>query len=383
MPEDSSEVATRFFTYGGPGDSVVLRSGARLTGVTLAYETYGKLAADASNAILLFHAMTGSQHAAGWNPAVPGLSVEWNDECKSGWWDAFIGPGKALDTDKYFIICANYLGGCYGSTGPSSINPSTNAPFGASFPRIDLADIVDSQVRLLDHFGIQRLHAVCGASIGGLMSLDFSVRYRNRTAASILIACGMEVQPLQRLMNFEQIFAIESDGGFLGGDYLPGPGPARGLALARIIAHKTFISFDTLGARSRDEILVPGDHFGAYPLTHPVESYMLHQANKFVPRFDANSYLRIVEAWQRFDLPKAAAVPDLEAALRQCAGLRMLVFSIASDVCFYPEEQESMVECLAAAGASVRLKRVESTKGHDSFLLEPELYEEEIQALLG
>lgn len=382
MPEDRPEVSTRFFTCGGPDDPVDLRSGASLPGVTLAYETYGKLAADASNAILLFHAMTGSQHAAGWNPSVPGLSVEWNEECKNGWWDAFIGPGKALDTDKYFVICANYLGGCYGSTGPSSINPATKAPFGASFPRIDLADIVDSQVRLLDHLGVGRLHAVCGASIGGLMALDFSVRYRARTGASILIASGMEVQVLQRLMNFEQIFAIESDGGFLGGDYLPGPGPVRGLALARIIAHKTFISFDTLGKRSRDEIHVPGDHFGAYPLTHPVESYMLHQANKFVPRFDANSYLLIVEAWQRFDLAGAAGEADLTAALRHCAGLRMLVFSIASDVCFYPEEQESMAEGLAKAGALVRLKRVESAKGHDSFLLEPELYADEIRAVL-
>ncbi len=383
MPEERPEVATRFFSYGGPEAPVVLRSGATLPGVTLAYETYGKLAADASNAILVFHAMTGSQHAAGWNPAVPGLAVEWNDECQGGWWDAFIGPGKALDTEEYFVICANYLGGCYGSTGPSSTNPATNAPYGAAFPRIELADIVDSQVRLLDHLGIERLHAVCGASIGGLLALDFSVRHRARVSSAILIASGMEVQVLQRLMNFEQIFAIESDGGFLGGDYLPGPGPTRGLALARIIAHKTFISFDTLVDRSRDEILVPGDHFGAYPLTHPVESYMLHQANKFVPRFDANSYLRIVEAWQRFDLPKASGEPDMMSALRRCAGLPVLVFSIASDVCFYPEEQERMVACLAEVGADVRLKRVESAKGHDSFLLEPELYEEDIRALLG
>lgn len=383
MPEPRAEVRTRFFTHGGPDDPVTLRSGGNLPGVTLAFETYGALAPDASNAILVFHAMTGSQHAAGWNPSVPGLAVEWNDECQGGWWDTFIGPGKGLDTEKYFVICANYLGGCYGSTGPSSINPATNAPFGAAFPRIELSDIVDSQVRLLDHLGIERLHAVCGASIGGLLALDFSVRHRARVSSAILIASGMEVQVLQRLMNFEQIFAIESDGGFLGGDYLPGPGPTRGLALARIIAHKTFISFDTLGARSRNEILVPGDHFGAYPLSHPVESYMLHQANKFVPRFDANSYLRIVEAWQRFDLPKAAGELEIMSALRRCAGLPMLVFSIASDVCFYPEEQERMVACLSEAGAEVLLKRVESAKGHDSFLLEPELYEEDIRALLG
>jgi homoserine O-acetyltransferase/O-succinyltransferase len=383
MPDHLPVLETRFFNYGGPGTPVVLRTGAILPDVTLAYETYGTLAPDASNAILLFHAMTGSQHAAGWNPSVPGLSVEWNDECQTGWWDAFIGSGKALDTDKYFVICANYLGGCYGSTGPSSINPETGAAFGASFPRLEFADIVDSQVKLLDHLGIHRVRAVCGASIGGLMALEFSVRFPERSESAILLASGMEVQVLQRLMNFEQIFAIECDGGFLGGDYLPGPGPVRGLALARIIAHKTFISFDTLGARSRDEIQVPGDHFGAYPLTHPVESYMLHQANKFVPRFDANSYLRIVEAWQRFDLAHASGVPDLQSGLERCAGLRFLIFSIASDVCFYPEEQERLAQCLELAGADVTLRRVDSAKGHDSFLLEPELYEAGIRDLLG
>jgi homoserine O-acetyltransferase len=379
MPDHPAVLQTRFLHIKEP---LPLCSGQSLPGATLAYETYGSLNADHSNAILLFHAMTGSQHAAGFTPSVPGLQVLWTDECQTGWWDSFIGPGKALDTEKYFIICANYLGGCYGSTGPASTDPSTGKPFGSRFPRIGIPDIVESQLRLLDHFGISRIHAAIGSSIGGLLTLALAVRHPERLASAILIGTGAHVSPLQRILNFEQVTAIECDPAFSNGDYYPGPGPVHGLTLARMIAHKTFISLDSLGARARNEVAPPSERLGSYILNSCYESYMLHQGKKFVPRFDANSYLLILEAWQRFNLPAAASVPTLAEALQRCAGIPFLLFSISSDVCFYPDEQDTLADLLHTAGAQIQKKTILSDKGHDSFLVEPELYRHQISAAL-
>lgn len=383
MPDSvHKEARTKFFSWGETGKPFRFVGGEELPEITLAYETYGRLSPRADNAVLLFHAMTGSQHAAGWNPSVPGLVCEWNEECQKGWWDEFIGPGKAIDTDRYFVICANYLGGCYGSTGPASIDPLTGFPFGSSFPRLTVSDIVNSQTLLLDSLGIEKLRGVCGASIGGLLAIDFAVRFPGRTELVIPIASGAELTTLQRLLNFEQIIAIEGDENFHRGEYYAGTPPRRGLALARMIAHKTFISLSVLESRARKEVMQPKDHFGAYFLNSSQESYMLYQGKKFVPRFDANSYLRIVEAWQRFDLCKAAKTPDLESAFANCRGLPFLLFSISSDVCFYPEDQERLKKLLRGAGAPVSLVSVDSEKGHDSFLLEPVLYSAAIAAAL-
>jgi homoserine O-acetyltransferase len=380
MPEPAPTTATRFFEYKKP---FALRAGGSLPGFTLAYETWGEPDPQRSNAILVFHAKTGSQHAAGSNPSVPGLRVQWTDECQAGWWDGFIGPGKAFDTDKYFVICANYLGGCYGSTGPASIDPSTGAPYGSRFPAVEFPDIVESQLLLLDHLGIKKLHAIGGASIGGLMALDLAVRHPQRAGRLALLATGSKVATLQRILNFEQITAIEGDADYLGGDYYPGAGPVRGLCLARMIAHKTFISLETLGIRSRAEVVIPSEHVGNYVLTSPYESYMLHQGKKFPARFDANTYLLIMQAWQRFDLAHAAGCGSVPEALRRCAGLPALLFSIDSDVCFYPEEQAELAMQLREAGVTVEKIPVSSHKGHDSFLLEPELYEAAIKRFLA
>lgn len=349
---------------------------------TLAYETWGELNADRSNAILVFHAKTGSQHAAGINEGVPGISVQWNEECRAGWWDGFIGPGKALDTDKHFVVCANYLGGCYGSTGHASTNPSTGKPYGSQFPPIEFADIVESQLRLLDHLGIAKLHAAAGASIGGLLSLSLATRSPERVSRLVLLATGLAVTPLQRILNFEQITAIESDPDFQGGDYYPGKGPIKGLRLARMIAHKTFISLEALAERSRQEVVIPSEHVGNYVLSSPFESYMLHQGKKFPERFDANTYLLIMQAWQHFDLAVSAGTKSIDQALRRCAGMPIVLFSIDSDVCFYPDEQDFLFQCLQSAGAKVEKIAVHSRKGHDSFLTEPELYEGKIQDFL-
>jgi homoserine O-acetyltransferase/O-succinyltransferase len=373
VPSPIGTVESRFFTYGGDPGPVALQHGEMLPSVTLAYETYGALNADRDNAILLFHALSGSQHAAGFNPSVPGVGELWTPECRTGWWDDFIGPGLALNTNRFFVVCANYLGGCYGSTGPSSVNPLTGARYAGTFPRVTLADIVDSQVRLLDALGIEQLHAVIGGSLGGMMGMSLATRYPNRVRIVIPIASACDVTSLQRIFNLEQIYAIESDPAFQYGDYYNGPRPDTGLCAARMISHKSFVSLTTLEERARGEILSHVDDFHFYRLTHPIESYMLHQGRKFVKRFDANTYLRFVNAWSSFDLAADAGAASVTEAFAACAHHRYLVFSIDSDVCFYPDQQATLTQALKSADVPHRRITVHSEKGHDAFLLEPEL----------
>jgi homoserine O-acetyltransferase len=362
---------TRFFTSDEP---IALDAGSSLPGFTLAYEQYGELNEARDNAILVFHALTGSQHAAGLTESVAGVGERWTVECQTGWWDAFIGPGRALDTDRFAVFCINYLGGCYGSTGPSSENPETGTPYGGVFPAVSVDDIVNSQLKLLDHLGVEKLHAVTGASMGALMCLSLAVRFPDRVDLAIPIAGGLEVTALQFIHNFEQINAIVNDPSFEGGDYYSGPRPDRGLALARMIGHKTFVSLAAMEERARGEVVDPNEASDYIHISHPIESYLWHQGQKFVRRFDANSYLRFMEAWQGFDLRSSVGAATYEEALRACKDQVFMVFSIDSDVCFYPEEQERMMQALKTAGVPARRITVHSEKGHDSFLLEPSLF---------
>ncbi len=350
-----------------------LRSGATLPSITNAYEMYGELNEDRSNAILVFHALTGSHHAAGFTQSVEG-SYLWNEECQKGWWDSFIGPGRAFDTSQFAVICINVLGGCYGTTGPSSINPETGKPYGSSFPRVTFCDMVDVQMRVLDHLGIEKLHAVTGGSVGGYMCLSLATRYPDRVDRVIPIASGIEVTSLQHLHNFEQITAIVNDENFNGGDYYDGQTPDKGLALARMIQHKTFVSLKGMEYRARHEVLPTIDLPEHVHIEYPVESYMWHQGRKFVKRFDANTFLRIIDAWETFDLVLPVDAVDEIELLRSCKDQRFLVFTVDSDVCFYPEEQDKMVGVLAEAGVSAEHVHVSSDKGHDSFLLDAPLY---------
>jgi len=366
---------SRFFTLPASEAPFPLLCGASLPTFTLAYEMYGAPNEARDNVILVFHALTGSQHAAGFCASVPGLRVEWTPDCQQGWWDGFIGPGAALDTHRFCVLCVNYLGGCYGSTGPGSTNPETGKPFGSAFPRIAVADIVDSQVRLLDHLGIDVLHAAVGGSLGGMLCLSLATRYPARVRTVIPIASGLAPSPLQRLHNFEQIYAIETDRNFEGGDYYDGAGPVDGLALARMISHKTFVSLETMELRARDEVRPPkNDLFSWYLVRRSLESYILHQGLKFVRRFDANTYLRVVDAWQHFNPLAEAAASGFTELFQPCSGQRYLVFTVDSDVCFYPDQQTELANTLKAAGVSAMRITVHSDKGHDSFLLEPELY---------
>jgi homoserine O-acetyltransferase len=382
MTRSIGRVRTQFFEYDNPRQPLRLRVGGKLARFTLAYEMYGRMNEERSNVILLFHAMTGSQHAAGYNPRVPGLDHRWTEEMHQGWWDGFIGPGKALDTRRFCVLCVNYLGGCYGSTGPASLNPATGKRWGPSFPVLRMSDIVDSQMKLLEALGVERLHAVIGASIGGYLALLTATRYPERVRIVVPIGTGVETTIYQRILNFEQITAIEGDPNFRGGDYYDGAPPELGLALARRIAHKTFVSLETLRERARSEVVSQKPPYGWYEMNHPVESYMLHQGLKFVRRFDANTYLRILDAWQWFDLVAEAGGRDLHSLFERCHDQEFLVFSIDSDGMYPPTEQAKLVSLLKKARVPVMWITVHSDKGHDSFLLEPRLYTPHLSQVL-
>lgn len=380
--EHKRESRTRYALVATEDEPFVLQNGAKLGPVTIAYETFGTLNERRDNVIVLFHALSGSQHAAGYDPVGPNNEF-WAAENHHGWWERFIGPGRALDTDKYHIVCCNFLGGCYGSTGPTSTNPATGRPYGRDFPYPTISDIVDTQVRVLDQLGIHEVLAVVGGSLGGFCVIDMALRYPDRVRCVIPIASGLRATVLSKALNFEQIFAIAEDSNFRGGDYYDGEYPWRGLALARMISHKTFISLREMENRARNEIIQPTDVLSGYLLEHKIESYLFHQGRKFVERFDANSYLRIVNAWQSFDLPKEIAGEDAVGMFKRAAGQKWLVFSISSDVCFYVDEQKEIAQCLKANDIEFQYITANSDKGHDSFLLDPDLFTPHIVFMLS
>ena len=353
-----------------------LTDGSSLPQVDVVYQTWGELNADKSNAILLTHALSGSHHACGYNPNIPQAGDLWREELHQGWWEDFIGSGKALDTDRYYIISANYLGGCYGTTGPRSLNPETGQPYGATFPQLSVADQVRMQIGLLDTLGIEQLHASIGPSVGGLITLSLATLHPERVRTVIPIASGMKTTVLNRLILFEQILAIENDPYFNGGNYYDGPHPDYGLALARMISHKTFVHLDAIERRARQEVRQDKETLAWYQVQDTFQSYMLHQGKKFVKRFDANTYLRIIDMWSRYDACKEAGVSEPAELFRPCKehNQKFLVFSIDSDFCFYPEEQAEIVHGLENAEVDTMHITVHSDKGHDSFLLEPALY---------
>ena len=377
----SHATKTRFLEIGSP---FPLRDGGTLPQVRIAYETWGELNAEKSNAILVCHALSGSHHAAGRTPSIEGVGQLWQEEMHAGWWDDMIGPSKAIDTKKHFVICANYLGGCYGSTGPGSVNPETGRHWGSSFPAVTATDQVNALALLLDELGIGALHAIVGPSVGGLVALSFATRLPERVRNVIAIASGFKTTVLNRLILFEQILAIENDPHFNGGDYYEGEAPTYGLALARMISHKTFVHLNSIERRARKDVVQPDDVLAWYKVRDQFQSYMLHQGKKFVQRFDANTYLRIIDLWSRFDatLEGDAETPAALFQRSRAANQRWLVFSIDSDFCFYPEEQAELVKHLERAKVDCMHITVHSEKGHDSFLLEPNLYTPHIAWML-
>jgi homoserine O-acetyltransferase len=338
-------------------DSLSLDSGATLAPVDVVYETYGELNRDRSNAILILHAFSGDAHAAG-------ISHETG---KPGWWDNMIGPGKGFDTDKYFIICSNVLGGCRGTTGPSSINPATGCPYGMSFPVITIVDMVRLQKMLVDYLGIQRLLSVSGGSMGAMQALLWAVAYPDAVASSIPIAGTARHSAQQIAFNEVGRQAIMADPDWNDGDYYGGKPPARGLAVARMVGHITYMSDDSMrekfGRRLRDK-----EQFGYdFSVDFEVESYLRYRGTQFVDRFDANSYLYITKAMDYFDITNGSG--SLAAALEQAVA-RFLVISFTSDWLYPSYQSLEIVNALRGRNRDVAYCELPSNYGHDAFLVD-------------
>lgn len=366
----SSRVSSHLFSLG----CFTFDSGDTLPEVSLAYETYGTLAPDKGNAILLFHALTGSHHAHGYNDSLPEAGSFWQPENYEGWWDAMIGPGKPLDTDKFFIVCANYLGSCYGSTGPTSLAPD-GKPWGSRFPLVTANDQARAQVRLLESLGINRF-AIVGPSVGGMLSLSITALFPEKVRSVVIIGASCSPPIEHKLSVFEQILAIELDSKYKAGLYPLADPPVRGLALARIICHKLFVYQRGLEKRARRGVSDRKGMLEWYTPVRNTESYMLHQGTKFAKRYDANAYIRIVNMWGSFDLPTLAGALDIDSvfALYARHGVPFLLFSIDTDCCFTPRGISHFYRRLVKNGVRAQYIRISSQKGHDSFLLEPDLY---------
>lgn len=372
-------VSSRVFPLG----DFTFDDGQTLPGMQLAYETYGSINADKSNAILLFHALTGSHHAHGWNDNLPEAGDFWQPENYEGWWDLMIGPGKPLDTDRYFIVCANFLGSCYGSSGPASLAPD-GEPWGSRFPMVTANDQARAQLKLLDAMGIDRF-AIVGPSVGGMLSLATTSMCPERIRSVIIIGASNSPAIEHKLSVFEQILAIELDEKYRAGRYPLSDPPRRGLALARIICHKLFVYQKGLEKRARKGICDPQGMLSWYTPTRNTESYMIHQGTKFARRFDANAYIRIVNMWSSFDLPTLSGKRSLSEAFRDYAahGIPFMIFSISTDCCFTPKDIAAFARKLRNCGVNANYRCIRSQKGHDSFLLEPELYQSDIRRYLS
>ena len=339
-----------------------LDSGATLGPVTVAYETYGQLNADRTNAILITHALSGSAHAAGYHQP---------DESKTGWWDDCIGPGKAFDTNKFFIVCSNVLGGCYGSTGPSDPDPATGKPYGMRFPVVTIGDMVRAQVRLIDHLGIDSLLCVAGGSMGGMQALEWAAHYPHRLKAAIPIATTAHHSPMLIALSEVGRQAIYADPAWNNGDYYDaGLKPDAGLAVARMVGHITYLSEASMqqkfGRRLQDQVRYGYEFRSEFQ----VESYLKYKGHNFTRRFDANSYLYVTKAMDYFDL--SAATGSVAAAFANSADLHYLVLSFTSDWLYPSYHSKELVSALTAAGADVTYLDVQSSWGHDAFLLEVE-----------
>jgi len=350
---------------------LALEMGGQLAEVTLAYETYGELNAARDNAVLICHALSGDSHVA-----------QHDEADDPGWWDIVVGPGKAIDTRRYFVICANLLGGCRGSTGPGSVNPATGKPFGRDFPTITVGDMVAAQRGLLDQLGIERLLAVVGGSLGGQQALVWGTRYSDRVRGVVALATSARLSSQGLAFDVVGRNAILRDPHFHGGRYYDRPqGPKVGLALARMIGHITYLSREAMREKFEADRLKPRDVAIEFEKRFSVGSYLGYQGAKFVERFDANSYLTLSIAMDLFDLGVTAA--ELAAAFRPTRA-RWLVISFSSDWLFPPEQSRDIVNALIANNAPVSYCEVQSPCGHDAFLLPHDLdrYGEMIRAFL-
>jgi homoserine O-acetyltransferase len=358
MADDASvQIASEEGVARFVGAPLLLDSGGRIEGLEVAYRTYGRLNADRSNAILICHALTLDQHVASTNPVTG----------RPGWWSLSVGPGLPIDPERHFVICANVVGGCMGTTGPGSIDPKTAEPYALAFPVITIADMVRAQAMLLDHLGIETLLAVVGGSMGGMQVLQWAADYPDRLFSAICIAASARHSAQNIALHEVGRQAIMADPDWRGGDYArQGVRPEKGLAVARMAAHITYLSEAGLQRKFGRELQRDGLSWG-FEADFQVESYLRHQGARFVERFDANSYLYITRAMDYFDL---AGGRPLAEAFQRARDVRFCVLSFTSDWLYPTAESRDIVRALNAAGARASFVEIQSDKGHDAFLLD-------------
>jgi len=370
-------VETEFLDLPAP---LPLDCGRELTGVRVAYETYGQLSSQRDNVILVCHALSGDAHAAGYSTAAPaastrdGFAAESRDGAAGkalGWWDGMIGPGKAFDTDRYFVISTNLLGGCRGTTGPSSIDPGTGKPYGSDFPVVTVADMVRCERAFLDELGVERLAAVAGGSLGGMQALQWAVAYPDQVDTIVVIASTHALHPQGVAWNAIAREAITRDPAWQGGDYYgTGQAPDAGMGVARMVGHITYLSAPALEDRFGRRLQSADDI--RYTIGEPefeIESYLDHQAASFVRRFDANTYLRMSRALTYFDLAREHGAGSLARALSGVSA-RTLLIAFSSDWLYPPAASMEIEAALTEAGKPVEFHLIEAPYGHDCFLLE-------------
>ena len=354
------KVEKRFFTFAAPPHPLTVESGRTLGPVTLAYETYGTLDAQAGNAVLVLHALTGDSHAAGYYDS---------SDAKPGWWEIMIGPGKPIDTDRYFVVCANVIGGCMGSTGPSSVDPATGKPYGLTFPVITIGDMVQAQKRLIDHLGVKKLLCAIGGSMGGMQVLEWAVRYPDMVRSAVPLATTTKHSALAIAFNEVARQAIMADPKWNCGDYYGEETPGHGLAVARMIGHITYLSDEAMrqkfDRRLQDRCEIS---FAFEEADFQVESYLRYQGQKFVDRFDANSFLYVTKAADYFNLEAAHGEGSAVAAFAK-ARCRFLVASFSSDWLYPTYQSRAMVQAMKKNRLDVSFVEIEAKWGHDAFLL--------------
>jgi homoserine O-acetyltransferase/O-succinyltransferase len=367
-PETSAPVPQRLNEVQTPSSAVVrfdessplrLACQQQLAPFSVAYQTYGRLNAAKSNAILICHALTGDQHVANTHPVTG----------KPGWWETLVGPGKPVDTSRFYVICANILGGCMGSTGPASDNPKTGRPYALDFPVITISDMVDAQARLIDHLGIDQLFSVIGGSMGGMQVLDWAARYKDRVFTAVPIATAAWHSSQNIAFHEVGRQAVMADPDWLAGNYYAaGKTPRNGLAVARMAAHITYLSEEALHRKFGRSLQDRSQVAFSFNAEFQVESYLRHQGSTFVDRFDANSYLYITRAMDYFDMKSEYG--DVLANAFRGTKTRFCVVSFTSDWLYPTRESREIVQALNAVAANVSFVEIDSDKGHDAFLLE-------------
>ncbi|MDH5716610.1 MAG: homoserine O-acetyltransferase [Spirochaetia bacterium] len=357
MSDSLGIVETKYFSFAEPPNELTLESGEKLGSITLAYETYGELNKEKTNAILILHAFSGDAHAAGFHKGAR----------KPGWWDNMIGPGKAFDTEKYFIICSNVIGGCQGSTGPGSINPKTNKIYGLDFPMVTIKDMVNTQVQLINFLGIKKLLSAAGGSMGGMQVLQWMVNYPKKIRSAIPIATSAKHSPMQIAFNEVGRQAIMADSHWLNGNYYNKKKPVKGLSVARMVGHITYMSENSMESKFSRRLKTDRGP-AKFTADFEVEGYLRYTGDSFTKRFDPNSYLYITKAMDLFDAAKGKPLSHVLKNL----DAQVLVIAFKSDWLYPTSQSKEIVKACKMAGINATFCEIDSNYGHDAFLLEVE-----------